>query len=434
MTSSAHSERAHAKMSPSAAHRAVECPGSVVLEAQVADDRSSDAANEGTAAHELAAWALTINKDPGDMLGRVIDITGDDVVTRFLLGSTPHKGDTNRWPVDEDMVEAVRVFVDFVRERKGELSVEQRLDISHVHPDCWGTGDAIVFNEDGGHLWVIDYKHGRGVVVEAEGNPQLLLYAMGALKRFDNRGVKMVSMAIVQPRADHPKGPIRRWTVNLEELGVEEAKLRNAYRLVDEAQVTYGRAAIDDGEVGPNWFDAYTAAGDHCRFCKVGATCPTRAAQAMSDAQAEFSDTTGEMTLPEPDRLAPEALADLLTKVRRIQHWCNAVEEHANAEALAGRIPPGFKLVAKRAIRKWADEETVAAMAPMMTSLSPADLFGEPKLLSPAQLEKKLPKAERENLAAFVTKESSGANLVPEDDARPSIRPTAAEEFDAVSD
>ena len=207
-----------------------------------------------------------------------------------------------------------------------------------------------------------------------------------------------------------------------------------AATLVDEAGTEFYQnpvtAALTQAMEG--WRSKYLAAGDHCRFCAAGAVCPMRAEQAIADAQAEFGDD-GEIVTTEIARLSTADLGDLVRKARQIQHWVKAVEEHANAEALAGRIPEGFKLAAKRATRKWTDESVVISVAPIMTTLAPEEMFAEPKLLSPAQLEKKLPKAERAALAPFITKESSGANLVPEDDPRPSIRPSAEEEFGAAT-
>lgn len=419
--STAQSARAHATLSPSGASRWIACPGSVLMESHV-PDQSGDAANEGTAAHELAAWCLSdASRQPGDMLGRVIDITGTDHFTRFLEDGSPHKGDTNRWPVTEEMVEAVGEFVEYVRGLGGELSIEQRLDITHVHPDIWGTGDALVLAGD--TLHVIDLKYGRGVVVEAENNSQLALYGSGAMQRYHNRVVKHVQMTIVQPRAPHDDGSIRSWAPSGADFHAKVTSLAEAARDVDAARTNLSAMKHDE------WLAAYVTAGDHCRFCKVGGTCPVRAEQAQRDAAAEFGPVDDPMAALV--KLSPEKIGDLLTKARGVQHWIKAVEEHANAEALAGRMPTGFKLVAKRATRKWTDEEAVIAAAPVLTDLTSGDLF-EQKLLSPAQLEKKLPKADRERLAAFVTKASSGVNLVPEDDARPAIRPDATAEFSAI--
>lgn len=421
----AHSARDHAKLSPSAAHRWVHCPGSVLMEGGVADERSSAAANEGTAAHELAAWVLSEDDRTGEaMLNRIVDIDADSIALRFLQPGSPTDGMT-RWPVTDDMVEAVHVFTDHVRSLSGERHIEQNLDISHVHKDIWGTGDAIVYQPETKHLHLVDLKYGRGVVVEAVDNPQLALYALGAAHRYHNRGIDTVTMTIVQPRAQHPDGPVRSETISYTELTARGRKLAAAAEMVDQSRDKLREMVHGD------WLRAYVFPGDHCRFCKVSAVCPRRAEQAMADAQAEFSDT-GVMTLPNVDTLTTDQLGDLLKKARQIQHWINAVEERANAEALAGNVPAGFKLVAKRATRGWADEEAFITAAPLLLTIRPEQMYGPPKLLSPAQLEKLLPKDERAHLSVFVAKSSSGVNLVPVDDARPGVRPGAEEEFEAV--
>ncbi len=424
MNAGAHTDRDHARLAPSAMHRIEGCPGSLAMEERMPPGKSSAAANEGTAAHELAAWALTMQRDPADMLGRVIDITGKDHARRFLQKGAPLTDDGTRWPVTEEMVEAVKVYVEHILSLGGERLVEQRLHMTRIHEDIWGTGDDITWLADEKHLHVVDLKYGRGVVVEAKDNSQLACYASGALTRLEAEGIsgaRTITMTIVQPRAPHDEGPVRSWTVDAAELADKELDIAGSARA---ALIATGQNDVGSDEWNAEWLRP----GEHCRFCSFGAQCPKRAEQAIADAQAEFADD-GTMTLPEPESMTPEALADTLRKARQIQHWINAVEEHANAEAQAGRIPPGFKLVAKRATRSWKDESTFVAMAPMLFSVDTAQMYAAPKLLSPAQLEKLLPKDERAALATFITSNSSGTNLVPADDARPSTRPSAEEDF-----
>lgn len=379
-------------------------------------DVSGDAANEGTAAHELAAHCLANDKDPAHYKGRVVDITATTVALRFLQPASPLGNDGTRWPVTDEMIEGVNVYLEHVRGLRGERAVEQRLDISHVADGIFGTGDALVYDQVNKHLHVIDLKYGRGVLVEAKDNPQLLLYASGAAKRYHNReGINLVTMTIVQPRAQHPKGPVRSHTITWKELADAETEIGEGAKRVAEASTA--------PDVKP-----YLSSGSWCRFCKAGAVCEVRAEEAIAAAEAEFTDLTAEAVSAMP----PEKLAKVLAKARDIEHWIKAVQEHAHAEAMAGRPVPGFKLVEKRAVRKWRNEQLLIENAPMMLSIPEDALYGPRPLLSPAQLEKILSPAERKDVAPFVVKSSSGFNLVPEDDPRPAAKPSAEDEFGPV--
>ena len=131
--------------------------------------------------------------------------------------------------------------------------------------------------------------------------------------------------------------------------------------------------------------------------------------------------------VPEPDELSPERLAEILTKVGVLKAWVKRIEEYANKEAHTGRSPPGFKLVAKRAMRKWRDEAE-AATAMLEVGANEGDIY-ETNLISPAQADKLLGKKNKGVIEPFVVKESSGTILVHDSDPRPTAKLSASETF-----
>lgn len=380
---------------------------------------------EGTAAHELASHCLTMGFDAKRFLGRKINIFGKDAATIFLAEGAPDG--VGIYDVTAEMVEGIQDFLDLVRKKALgsdiELFVERRVH-TPIHDDCHGTADAIIYNAVTTVLHVFDLKYGRGVPVEIEGNKQLLIYASGARKALHNRQIGQIQIHIFQPRCPHPAGSHRFVTITPADLDAAEKGLSLAAEHVDRAEDDYEHRHVE------NWNGDFLRAGDHCRFCKASATCPARSDQALEVAQTEFGATT---ELRPPEGMSSDELASVLTKARQIQHWIKTVEEYAAAEASAGRMPTGFKQVAGRSTRSWSNEQKLKNFLPVFCSVSVADLLEEPKLLSPAKLEKLLPKDERAALKPFITKSASGTLLVPDDDPRPAIKPDAAEEFGSTS-
>lgn len=407
-----HTTRAHAKLSPSSAHRWVNCPGSVAASEGI-DPRTSVYAAEGTAAHELAAAVLTADwPSASAALGLFVNIEATD--NQHLVTPKGPANDRTIFEVTDEMVDAVDTYVNVVRgliegtDTLGIVDIEQRLDMTHLHPAIFGTGDAVVYDPVGQHLHVCDFKYGKGVIVGVEQNPQLFLYAAGAARRYHNHPLRKLSLHVVQPRAAGE--PIKTWETDVLDLLDFEGEIAVAAKATEAP-------------------DAPRRAGEWCRFCLAAPICPVNRQAALKDALAEFDDVTGEITLPELGGLTAEQRGQILRGADRIENWVKAIQEFEHANAMNGNAPAGFKLVAKRATRKWTDEHQAQAKA-VALNVHP---FAEPKMLSPAQIEKLVGKSVfAKDLADLVVQQSSGTNLVPMEDPRPAVAVGALAEFAAV--
>lgn len=399
----AHAERAHSKLSPSSASRWMNCPGSIRLIGDK-EGASSVYAREGTAAHELASVLLQNGRPTKYYAGWVIDSESGVMVK-------PEEGEADNdrfWEATEEMIEAVDIYVKAVRVCKnkhgGELIVEERLDLSHIAPETSGTCDAAVYVPKTKELHVFDLKYGKGVVVSPRENPQALMYTSGMVKRLHNRGVGDVYMYICQPRA--PGDPVKAWKIDPVWLMDWESEATDAAELTTK----------EDAELNP---------GTWCKFCPAAPKCPALHQAAIDTAAIEFG---GSEIVPDPEAYSPEELAGKLAQLPLLKEFIKAVEDFAHAEATHGRCPPGYKLVAKRAIRKWKDNTDELVETCELLGL---DAYDEPKLKSPAQLEKQIDRKDRKLLNPFVHKSSSGTILVHQDDEREAVVADAATEFAA---
>jgi len=369
---------AHSKLGASSMHRWANCPGSVRLSEGI-PNRSSKYAEEGTLAHEVAAFYLE------------------------------HRG----WPKDADreMIENVKVYTDTVlgdlessEEGSVEMLVEHRFNLYDIYPGLFGTADGVVYYPSEKLLRVYDLKYGAGIAVEVEENEQLMYYALGALNS-TGYPCDEVEIVIVQPRCPHEDGAVRRWRFT-------------SAALIDFAAdvVTFARRTED-----PN---APIVPGDWCRFCPASGTCPAVHEKAMLVAKEEFrSGLTYD----------PAKLKATLDALPMLEAWIKSVREFAYGEAVHGRCPPGWKLVAKRPTRRWKNEGDASEVLKMDFALSEDDIF-ERSMRSPAQIEKLLGKDGKEIMSEFISSESSGLTLAPESDKRPAAKADPKTEFELITD
>jgi len=370
--------KAHAVLSASSAHRWLSCTPSARLE-QDFEDTSSEAAAEGTAAHALAEHKLK----------------------RVLKRRS--KRPTSSYDSDE-MEDHTDSYVAFVQEQLAEVKghcrdpivlIEQRLDLSAYAPESFGTADCIIAGD--GTLHVIDFKYGTGILVDADHNPQMMLYALGALRIFDSLyTVNTVAMSIYQPRREN----VSTWTLSVAELMTwAEDELRPRAKLAFDGEGEY-------------------CAGTWCVFCRAAVRCRARAAEKMKLAQQEF---------PLPPLLTDEEIAGVLHQLPDMIKWANEIMSYATGEAVShGKEWPGFKLVEGRSVRKYANEDDVANAA---KEAGYTDIY-EHKIITITAMEKLMGKKKfNEILGGLVVKPPGKPTLVADTDKRPAISSSAAKDF-----
>jgi len=362
--------KGHALLSASASHRWMNCPPSARL-CENYEDKSSDFALEGTDAHELCEYKL-----------------------RKLLGQECEDPTENLTYFNSEMDDCATGYASFVMEVLEEAKqkcpdptvlIEQQLDFSKYVEEGFGTGDCIVIAD--GTLNIIDYKHGQGVLVNAERNPQMMLYALGALEMFGFLyAVDTVAMTIYQPR----RANISTYTISKDELlEWAETILKPAAKLAFEGVGEY-------------------ACGEWCAFCKAKQDCRKRAEYNLAMAKYDFK---------MPPLLTDEEVSSILDKADELASWISDIKDYAYTEALNGKKWLGYKLVEGRSVRKYTDEKSVASTV-LAAGFDPY----EQKLLGITEMQKMLGKDKfNEILGDLVHKPQGKPTLVPESDKRPEI-------------
>ena len=367
----------HALLSASSSHRWLSCPPSARLCAEY-EDKGSEYALQGTDAHTLCEYKL-----------------------KKLLGMKCENPIENLSFYDEEMEEcadgyAVYVVEQFTKAKEKcsdpVLLIEQKLDFSKYVEEGFGTGDCVIVAD--GTVSVIDYKHGLGVLVAAEHNPQMMCYALGALELFDGiYDIDSVNITIYQPRREN----ISTYSISKEEL----------IKWAEEILVPTAKLAF----AGEGDFKA----GEHCQFCKVKAKCRKRMEYNMELARYDF-----EM----PATLSDEEITVILSKVDELSSWAEDVKEYALQQALGGTKYNGFKVVEGRSNRKYTNEDEVVKVV----SSAGFDPY-EKKVAGITAMQKILGKKKFEEiLGGFVYKPQGKPTLVPDTDKRPAIN-TAIEDF-----
>lgn len=368
----------HAKLSASSAHRWMNCTPSANLEREFAD-RSSEAAAEGSAAHALCEHKLR----------KALKMRSTRPVSKY---------DSDEMEMYTDSyVEFVLEQIEVAKQHCADpfVLIEQRLDFSCYVPDGFGTGDCLIVADK--LLHIIDFKYGLGVLVEAEENPQMMLYALGALRLFDALyDIDTISMSIFQPRREN----VSTWTITVAELEEwAEQTLRPKAEL----------AFKGEGEFNP---------GPWCTFCKAAVKCRARAEEKLALARYEFA---------KPPLLTDEEIEDILSRLDDLTKWANEIAAYAQDAAINhGKQWTGFKLVEGRSIRKYTDETAVVIAA---TAAGYRDIFKK-SLIPITEMEKLMGKKTfSEVLGGLVIKPQGKPTLVPASDKRPAIHTGANYDF-----
>lgn len=367
----------HAFLSASASHRWLNCPPSAKL-CDGVQERASPYAQEGTDCHELCAYLVE------KVLGK--DVKDPTENLTFYNAEMQNCAEEYCSYVMEQLEAAKALCPDPL------VFIEQRLDFSRWVEQGFGTGDCVILADQ--VLQIIDYKHGLGVLVEAEKNSQLMCYALGALEAFgDFYDINRIKVTIFQPRRDN----ISTWEIAKSDLLTWADTI-----LAPTAKLAYE---------GKGEFKA----GDHCQFCKVKATCRKRAEYNLEMARYDF-----EM----PATLDNNEIAAILPRVDALISWGNDIKDYALTQAQSGVHFDGFKVVEGRSNRKYLDEAAVAA-AVTKAGFDPY----EKKLLGITAMSTLLGKAKfNELLGGLVFKPPGKPALVPENDKRPAMN-TAADDF-----
>lgn len=425
---------AHAILSASGSAGWLNCHGKLFMEKPY-PNTSSQFADEGTAAHELAELCLTQGQDAEAFIGRIIKVE---------RGEGVHKT-SRQFTVDDDMAGFVQSYVDYVREQAegGDLFIEQQVDYtSALFPQgapkdengetipCFGTSDAVIVKAAEKHIKVIDLKYGRGVAVEAEDNTQGQFYGLGTVEMLDLlyevEDDWTVEITISQPRVSSSPSV---WLTTVGDLR----------KFAVRAQVAANHAMHQYAGKAP---PKLTPGEKQCRWCKAKATCPAAAADVRETVSTApvTADDFDDLTVERPDDISlldADDLASKMAKTGLIEDWIKAVRAEAERRLLAGKPVTGYKLVRGRAgARAWSDA-TEAEVILKKSRAGDGNIYKK-SIISPTQAEKLADKGTIgpriwKKLDELTTRSEGGLSVAPESDRREAVTAhVEPDDFDVV--
>lgn len=369
----------HAKLSASKSAQWLACPGSIKAE-ETGNyvEQTNVAANEGSAAHELAEHCLLKNDNPFTWEGK----------------QSPSYPEIT---IDREMCSHVQTYIDLINSIVGKKFIEQKVDYSDYAPEGFGTADCIIINDDDRILNIVDLKYGKGIHVSAYENSQLKLYALGALADYGHiYEFDTVNLIIVQPRRDN----IDEFNITVEEL----------YKFGEYVKVQAELALSDNAPRIPG--------EKQCQWCRHHVKCPELFALTTETLSSDFDD----LALKQVNRLSDEQLKKVLDNSKLITSWLSAVESYVKDKLNNGGQFDGYKMVLGRSSRDWVKEED--AVIALSEYYSADELF-EQSFISVPKAEKLLGKKNMSLLQDLIVKREGKPTLVPNSDKRISIDVTA---------
>lgn len=384
----------HALLSASSASRWINCPPSARL-CEAIPEKTSKYAEEGTLAHSMCEVKLNAFVVPSSKRSVTTKL---NKIKKNELYSPEMDGHTDAYA---DYVKKIALSFP----AKATVAVEKQVDYSNYAPEGFGTADCIiVYGED---LYVIDFKYGQGVPVSAENNPQMKLYALGALNLYSMfYPIKTIHFTIVQPRLSN----LSEWSMPIEALRDWGEYIKATAQLAFNGEGEY-------------------SSGEHCRFCKVKATCRKRAEDNLELAKHQFAKPIPLAKKDEPT-ITDSEVGSILQTAKDLKKWVEDLEKYALKVILDGKQIDGWKAVEGRGSRNWnADTDVIIQR---LSSLGyPQEMAFERKILSVAQLEKVVKKTDFENMADLIEKAQGKPTLAPITDKRSAFKQgtTAVEDF-----
>lgn len=381
----------HAYLAPSAAHRWLNCTPSAVLE-KAEPSTPSIYAEEGTEAHALAEIKLQF------ALGKFTTGQYELHFENFRLKSKYYNAEFNEY-VNRYIDEVMTIVTEDYKGHDVKVYLEEFVTFHDIVPEGGGTSDVVIVGKN--FIHIIDLKFGRGVPVSAVGNPQLRLYALGAIRKHLSDCVcTEVKMTIIQPRLDDMSTDFMA-TAELNDWAKNYVKPRAELAIAGQGELV---------------------AGDHCKFCKCRGKCQKLADTQLAIAQSEFDDIVVENHILEPSNMSPEMLSKVLTIAPAFIDWFKEVQGYALKEALFAELKiPGYKVVEGRSVRTIFDKDSVIEKL-KTAGFSEEDYMKPQELLGITALERNIGKKLFASLCGnYITKPAGKLTLVPLSDRREAI-------------